>query len=126
MAYDPETDPRHIPLIYREVAELFHYVEQENELRETKLYDLEQGIERCDQLLELFALPAWHYLVVLLTEETDQLDVALKKTLNPEKWHLIRGEKVMVDWLLEMPMNTQETREKFVASHKRLSEGGKV
>lgn len=124
--YDPEQDPRHIPMMMREVAELLNYVEAENELRESKLVNLEAGIERCDQLLELFALPAWNYLVALLVEESDELDTALKKVTDIQKWHMIRGEKIMCDWLLEMPMSTQKTREHFAVTHKQLLEGGKV
>lgn len=109
MSYDPQADPRYVPLPQR------GFSDTERDRMEQTAEAYTSALRELDAIADLFDTPGWGYLVTRIGKEQDVLDAELIRETAHERWMFLRGQRLYCDFLVNLPTQINQGHRKLQA-----------
>jgi hypothetical protein len=115
MAYDPESDPRHLPDVSERILERVQAEVAERSEQIASYIHTFAAIEA------LYDTEGWAHLMSIVRSEADQLDSRLISDTDINTWRYHRGQRSFADFILTLPQLTSDKLRDLRGAEQRLA-----
>lgn len=116
-AYDPNGDPRHIPVYDPDEIRR----QEAADLAERAIRRADDAIRRFDEMQEMFGTPGWAHYVAIVEENVEVLERHLNEETDQSKWSVLRGQLAMARFVLDIPTQAAKALDKLNGQRQELA-----